>query len=138
MAKLNELEAASQRARRINAAAPKALKARYDRKLARIVVSLSNSLELSFSPSDAQGLEGATAAQLHAIEISPSGLGLHFPKIDADLYLPAILQGILGNRKWMASRLGAAGGKSTSDAKKKAARRNGRLGGRPRKNAVAA
>ena len=54
-------------------------------------------------------------------------------KKDADLYLPAILEGFLGSKKWMASRLGQAGGKSRSLAKKSASRANGRLGGRPRR-----
>ena len=138
MAKLNEFEAGSRRARRIQLSAPKVTRARYDARLGRIVISLSNRLEISFLASDAQGLEDSTPAQLKAIEISPSGLGLHFPKIDADLYVPAILHGILGSTKWMASRLGAAGGKSKSDAKRNAARQNGRLGGRPRKSPVAA
>jgi hypothetical protein len=53
--------------------------------------------------------------------------------LDADLYLPAILEGLLGSKKWMASRLGQVGGRSTSVAKKAASKRNGRLGGRPRK-----
>jgi hypothetical protein len=47
-------------------------------------------------------LEKATPAQLEPIEISPSGFGIHFPKLDADLYLPALLEGFLGSRKWMA------------------------------------
>jgi hypothetical protein len=97
------------------------------------VIGLSSNLDVSFSPNDAQGLEKATSSQLNEIEISPSGLGIHFPKLDADLYLPAILQGFLGSRKWMASRLGHAGGKSRSAAKQKASRTNGKLGGRPRK-----
>jgi len=29
--------------------------------------------------------------KLKQIEISPSGFGLHFPHIDADLYLPSLL-----------------------------------------------
>jgi hypothetical protein len=70
---------------------------------------------------------------LDPIEISPSGFGIHFPKLDADLYLPALLEGLLGSRAWMAARLGARGGKATSPAKISAARANGRLGGRPRK-----
>ena len=90
-------------------------------------------LKVSFSPRDAQGLEEATPLQLQEIEISPSGFGIHFPKLNADLYLPAILQGFLGSRKWMASRLGQAGGKSRSPAKRAASRANGKLGGRPRK-----
>ena len=111
---------------------PTAVSARYDRENRRIVIRLSSNLDVSFSPNDAQGLEKATPSQLDEIEISPSGLGIHFPKLDADLYLPAILQGFLGSRKWMASRLGQAGGKSRSAAKKKASRANGKLGGRPR------
>jgi hypothetical protein len=53
--------------------------------------------------------------------------------VDADLYVPAILEGFLGSKKWMASRLGRIGGQSRSRAKKAASRTNGRLGGRPRK-----
>jgi hypothetical protein len=111
----------------------KAISARYDGKNGRVVIRLGSDLDVSFSPNDAQGLEKATPSQLDEIEISPSGLGIHFPKLDADLYLPAILQGFLGSRKWMASRLGQAGGKSRSAAKKKASRVNGKLGGRPRR-----
>jgi hypothetical protein len=87
---------------------------------------------VSFSPRDAQGLEAATPSQLQEIEISPSGFGIHFPKLDADLYLPAILQGFFGSRNWMAARLGQVGGKSRSVAKRAASRANGKLGGRPR------
>jgi hypothetical protein len=80
-------------------------------------------------------LERATASQLEPIEISPSGFGIYFPKLDADLYLPGLLEGFLGSRKWMAVRMGQAGGKSRSLSKKAAARANGKLGGRPRKRA---
>jgi hypothetical protein len=113
---------------------PRAARAHYDRRLMRIIIRFSAGLEVSFSPRDAQGLEKATAAQLERIEISPSGCGIHFPKIDVDLYLPGLLMGFLGSRNWMASRLGSLGGKSKSAAKVAAARRNGRRGGRPRKN----
>jgi hypothetical protein len=88
-----------------------------------------------FSPKRAQGLQEATAAELKTIEITPSGLGIRFPKVDADLYIPALLEGALGSKKWMAASLGARGGKKTSTAKKRAARANGKLGGRPRKAA---
>ena len=112
---------------------PHAIRARYDRRLRRILIRFSSGLDVSFSPRDAQGLEKATAAQLERIEISPSGCGIHFPKIDVDLYLPALLMGFLGSRNWMAGRLGALGGKSRSAAKIAAAKRNGRRGGRPRR-----
>ncbi len=83
---------------------PVAVGARYDRGRGRIVVRLSTGLELAFAPRDAQGLERATAADLDTIEISPTGLGLHFPKLDADLYIPALLEGRLGSELWTAAR----------------------------------
>lgn len=132
MAKLSEFKQANARASAQLAKSPHALSASYDAKHDRVVVELSSKLHISFSPRDAQGLEHATPEQLSPLEISPSGLGIHFPKLDADLYLPALLEGFLGSRKWMAARLGAAGGKSSTIAKRSAARANGALGGRPR------
>ena len=115
-------------------AGPRAVAARYDRPTERVVVTLSGGLELRFPAELAQGLAGARASDLQVIEISPTGMGLHWPKLDADLYIPALLSGVLGNRRWMARLLGQAGGQSTSTAKQAAARANGRRGGRPRKD----
>ena len=133
MALHENFEMANQRTRELQGAVPKAISAHYDRKSGHIVVHLSSKLILSFSPRDAQGLENAKPSQLDPIEISPSGLGIHFPKLDADLYVPGLLEGFLGSRTWMAAQLGQAGGRSRSQAKKAAARANGRLGGRPKK-----
>jgi hypothetical protein len=116
---------------------PHATSARYDRRDARIVVGLSNGLELGVPVDRAHGLAGAKPADLSDIEISPSGLGLHWPRLDADLYLPGLLEGVFGTRRWMAQLMGKAGGRSTTTAKQKAARANGKLGGRPRKVAHA-
>ncbi len=136
MALHNNFDFANQRARELQAALPKAVSAHYDRKSGQIVIQLSSRVNVSFSPRDAQGLENAKPSQLEEIEISPSGFGIHFPKLDADLYVPGLLEGFLGSRKWMASRLGQAGGQSRSHAKKAASRANGRLGGRPKKKAA--
>lgn len=126
---------ATRRAKQLQAAMPRAIAAHYDRASGRIVVRLSSRLDVSFSPHDTQGLEGAKPWQLEEIEISPSGFGIHFPTLDADLYVPGLLEGLLGSKRWMASRLGHLGGKSRSTAKKAASRANGRLGGRPKKAA---
>jgi hypothetical protein len=115
---------------------PAATEARYDRKSGSIIIKLSTGIGIFFSPNDAQGLEAATPAQLATIEITPSGYGIHFPKLDADIYVPALLEGLLGSRKWMAARLGTEGGKARTKAKASAARANGSLGGRPRKQAA--
>ena len=137
MAQSEEFERANRAAERMQAGGPRAVEARYDRRMGRVVVRLSTGIDIAFAPRDAEGLEQATPADLRMIEISPSGLGLHFPAVDADLYLPALLEGFLGSRRWMASRMGAEGGRSTSEAKTAAARRNGSRGGRPRKAAAA-
>ena len=90
------LKAADTRAAARKAAGLTAVSARYDRRVGRVVVALSSGLEIAFKPHDAQGLESARPAQLAKIEISPSGLGLHFPELDADLYLPALPHGPMG------------------------------------------
>lgn len=135
MVSTEEYRRATQRGRELLASTPVAVEAHYDRKADRIVVRLSSKLEISFSPRDAQGLEHATPAELAQIEVLPPGLGLHWPKLDADLYVPGLLGGLMGSRKWMAARLGRAGGRATTPAKKAASRANGRLGGRPKRAA---
>ena len=109
------------------------MKAYYERKGDRVVIGLSTGIEVAFRPRDAQGLERAKPNQLDAIEISPSGLGIHFPKLDADIYLPALLEGFLGSKRWIAAEHGKLGGGTSTAAKAAAARRNGKLGGRPKK-----
>ena len=136
MAKPDEFDRAVARGQERKAKYPTAVAARYDQRTCKIIVALSNGLDIGFSPSSAQGLEGASAAALKEIEITPSGFGLHFPKLDADLYLPALIEGVFGSKKWAAARLGAAGGQARTKVKAAASRRNGKLGGRPRKSAV--
>lgn len=139
MALSNEIvEAADQRAETRLRETPVAVAARYDRRIGRVVIDLSTGLEVAFRPHAAQGLENAKPDQLRTIEISPSGLGIHFPNLDADLYLPALLEGFRGSRNWMASAMGEvgdqAGSKASSEAKAAASRQNGRLGGRPKQH----
>lgn len=129
----DEFNAANARAAAQLRKTPCAMKARYERKRDRVVIELNTGIEVAFRPGDAQGLERAKPDQLNEIEISPSGLGIHFPKLDADIYLPALLEGFLGSKRWAAAAHGRIGGSVSSRAKAAAARRNGKLGGRPRK-----
>lgn len=63
----------------------------YDDENGRVELELENGLQLSFRPNGVPGLEGASPEDLREMVVSPSGLRLHFPRIDADVYLPALL-----------------------------------------------
>src|SRR5712691_11473767 len=95
---------------------PIAVAARY--RAGMIFVELSSGVEVRFPVRLAQGLENGSPKDLAEIEIEARGLGLHWPRLDVDLYVPSLLQGILGTRKWMAE-IGKLGGSVTSAAKAK-------------------
>lgn len=104
----------------------------FDDKTRRIVIEFTAGDEYRFPPEWAQGLGDATDAQLSNVDIFPSGCALRWPDLDIDLSVPFIMEGVFGNREWMA-HIAAKGGRSTSEAKKAAARTNGKKGGRPKK-----
>lgn len=128
-----DIERANRRAQDRKAKYPAAVAARYDDATNKLVVSLANGVDISFPPSAAQGLEDATPAQLRNVEVTGAGTGIHFSELNADLYVPGLIEGVMGTRKWIASRLGAAGGAVRTPEKSAASRENGKLGGRPRK-----
>jgi len=119
----------------ISGVEPTAVRAWFDHATRKIRIELSTGLELAFRAEDAQGLQNASDEQLSRIEITPMGLGLHWPECDADLLVGGILQGYLGTKSFMRDHLARAG-RVQSDAKAKAARLNGAKGGRPKKSMV--
>jgi hypothetical protein len=100
-----------------------------------LIVGLSNRRRLVLPIEDLQGLENATHQQLQNYELLGGGTGISFPELDVDLYVPALIEAVYGNRRWMA-QLGRRGGKAKTEAKRKAARTNGAKGGRPAKAAA--
>lgn len=127
-----QLHAAKRRAQAQRLHVPRAVAVQFDGRQRLLVIQLESHALVCFRDVDLQGLAGVDARDLETIEITPDGYGLHFPAIDQDFSVPALLEGFVGTRKWMAER-GRKGGQSTSTAKRSAAQANGRLGGRPRK-----
>jgi len=125
------IDAALERGRTARLHEPRAAAVRYDRKLDRVIVELTNGCTFAFPPRLAQGLETATADQLAQVVILGAGYGLHWEARDTDLSIPGLLAGLFGTRAFMARHAGQA----TSPAKAAAARTNGAKGGRPRKSA---
>ena len=68
----------------------------------RIVINLKSGATYSFPPALAQGLAGASPEDLAEVEVTPSGDGLHWEKLDADFSVPALLAGVFGTAAWMA------------------------------------
>ena len=89
----------------------KATAVRYDRRKRQVVVELDSGLELRFHPWDVEELQAAKPADLTSIEITPSGFGLYWPRVDADVSIPGLLQGIFGSKKWQARRSADSFGK---------------------------
>jgi len=117
---------------RVKEDGPCAVAARYRPSIGKIEIEFDNGVTLAVPTSLIQGLAGAQAADLSKIEISPAGRGLHFPRLDADVFVPALFEGIYGSKAWMKQSASTAGS-TRSPAKSAAARANGKKGGRPRK-----
>lgn len=111
---------------------PCAVAARYRPSVGKIEIEFDNGVTLAVPTSLIQGLAGASAADLSKIDVTPAGWGLHFPRLDADVYVPALFEGIYGSKAWI-KRAASMAGSTPSTAKSAAARENGKKGGRPRK-----
>jgi len=130
-----EIDAAIERASAI-AKEPRVVRVDYrsGRGLDLLILHMSDGHRCVLPREDLQGLQHAAKTDIANVQIIGSGTGLHWPSLDVDLYVPALLKGIYGTRQWM-SELGRTGGARTSTAKRRAARANGRKGGRPRQSA---
>lgn len=127
-----EIAAAHRAARSADMREARVRRARYAAQSDEVVLDLRNGMTVRFPRRLIQGLHGALAPQLRRIEISPSGDGVYWPSLDVDVSVPGLMMGVFGTRAWMAA-IGRVGGAIRSKAKSRAARLNGRRGGRPRK-----
>ena len=128
-----EIDAAIQRASAV-ADEPRVISVEYrpGRGLDLLILQMSDGHRCVLPREDLQGLRNATREQVAKIEILGQGTGLHWPLLNVDLYVPALLSGIYGSRRWMAE-IGRSGGIKTSAAKRRSSRLNGSRGGRPKR-----
>jgi hypothetical protein len=97
-----EIAKAREAAAIANNSEPRAESAYYDWDADKITINLKHGIIFSFPPNIAQGLAGASPEDLAEVEVTPSGAGLHWEKLDADISIPSLLAGIYGNKRWMA------------------------------------
>jgi hypothetical protein len=110
--------------------------ARYDRRSDAVVLTFKGGGSMMIPRQVIPGLEHQPASALASITLSPAGDALLRPSIDADVYVPGLVERAFAHRLF-ASASGRRGGRRRSKAKTAAARLNGAKGGRPRKREVA-
>ncbi len=87
----SEFASANRRGAEMRARFPAAVAVRYESDAAVLIIALSDGQQLTLAPQSIRGLEKAQPEDLAARQISPHGQGIHFPTIDADIYVPALL-----------------------------------------------
>ena len=107
--------------------------ARYDADSAELQITLTNGARVVLPADLIEGLRDAPSASRRNLEVAGIGYGLHWPDLDLDLSIPALLSDIFGTRRWLDEARARTAGRSRSPAKSAAARSNGTKGGRPRK-----
>lgn len=128
----NNFEEAIRRGEEALRTRPRAVSVSFDPKTRRVMAELNNGATLVFPVSLVKGLESATDEQLSRIEILGPGWAIVWTDLDVDLSLTVLMSGTCSP----AEELGRSGGSVRSDQKTRAARENGRKGGRPRKTAA--
>jgi hypothetical protein len=129
---LQQIPAARRRERNERQLGLRAAEAFYDAKHERVVLELTNGVSFAVPAAIIPGLARATAAQRAELTLSPLGDGILWPKLDADVSVPALIADAFG-KSAAAAALGRLGGQAKSDVKARASRANGSRGGRPRK-----
>ena len=120
-------ESAVREAREADRIEPRARSITYDAHRGLLLVDLTSGFVFGFPPERVPGLKDATAKDLAQARISPSGDGLHWDALDVDVSLTGLVANALSLRDWAPRIMGQA----RSEAKARAARLNGRKGGRP-------
>ncbi|MCC6196482.1 MAG: DUF2442 domain-containing protein [Burkholderiales bacterium] len=104
----------------------------YDARTARLRIELVCGVGVSIPVAKIEDLADVPASVIRTVRMQAGGYGLYWPSLDLDIAVPELVAGCFGSRTWM-SALARQGGKVSSPAKRRAARANGKLGGRPRK-----
>jgi hypothetical protein len=100
--------------------------AKYDARRNEICIRLNNGISAAFPLDLMPELKAASSDDLRKIVVEGRGYGLHFPAIDADISVAQLF----------ADHLGATG-MLTRLKRSRASRKNGKLGGRPKKTEAA-
>lgn len=122
-----DIDRALARGTEVQRTEPRAVAVRFDRAKREIALDLANGCRFSFPVALVPDLKDASFEALSDVQLAGTGTGVSFPQLDVDLSVPGLLNGLFGTRAWLARQAGSA----KSPAKARAARENGKKGGRP-------
>lgn len=111
---------------------PRAVQASYDEGRGRVMVEFDNGCLLGFPVDLVTYAREAPPEMLAGVQVMFGGTTVGWPDLGACINLMGMMLRAFRAKAWAGRYLGTA----TSEAKAEAARRNGRKGGRPRKQAV--
>jgi hypothetical protein len=103
----------------------------YDARADALRLTLSSGVRLSIPRSQIPPLAKASSEQLTAAYAGNGGATISQDELDIDVFIPGLLDRLFG--RTIRGDLGRRAGKVSSLAKARAARKNGRKGGRPKK-----
>ena len=128
----SQIDAARKQAQERANNVPRAIAVRFDHPSQRLIIDLKSGaaviLPLSYIPE----LEGASLEAIARVEVSPSGEGLHWDELDVHVSVPGLMLELVGTQT-INDAVARRAGKASSEAKARAARENGKKGGRPKK-----
>jgi hypothetical protein len=101
----------------------------YDTRGDAMRLTLSSGVHLSIPRSQIPPLAKASSEQLAAVYVGNGGATISQDELDVDVFVPGLLDRLFG--RTIRSELGRRAGKVSTLAKTRAARKNGRKGGRP-------
>jgi len=73
-------------------ARPRAKAVRYDAERVRLVIDLVSGATLDIPLPMTERLSAASARERGTMELAPFGLGIHWPLVDEDLYVPRLVE----------------------------------------------
>jgi hypothetical protein len=130
---LAQIEGARRRAALADATEPRATAARYDAASGRVIVEIGDGAIFGFRAEAEPALAGLSPGELASVRVGSGGSVLHWPDADVHIDVPGIIAHLVNMAAWAPKYLGGR----TSTAKARAARENGRKGGRPRRRDAA-
>lgn len=110
---------------------------RYDHLRDVVEIDLTQGFGLRVPRVSIEELSALPGEAVAVLEVSPAGTGLDLDEHDIHISVHGLVMSLL-SLSAMAADLGKRGGTKSTPAKRESARRNGQLGGRPRKAPQAA